>query len=620
MLQSTPPAIAFNKVQGVASKNVNAYSNGDGDFFSVERHYLHGIFMGFKWQCVEFARRWLLMRKSSIFPPISHAADMWTNLKYVERVTDSKQFPFRLCPNGSPHPPKADSLLIYAREDDELPFGHVAVICDVVPGCVRIAEQNYIYHNWSDDYAREIPLEKRDDGYYLNDTETILGWMEIDDHGELQPLDDTRLDLILKKYQEDKPVGSLERCSITDKSFHTITSWLDDKDPVEKYFIDLFGPDLIRADTDTLPYYKVDQDLMLSIGSTSNELHEMFLDATDRVMKNDELLKHFCIPEVFWPKIRQSWADEKDWSMTGRFDLAFHDKQMKVYEYNADSASALFEMSVVQEKWAKAVKLEKNFMSGFQLHRLLVKNWKNFQLTVKRIHILIDDDQDEMLTSLYMQKILIEAGYDAKLCVLTKDFRWKDGKIYDSDNYQVEFVWKLWMWESVFSDYQQAEQDQALNKRVDGEEPRLCEILLNDDIRVIEPLWKVIPSNKAILPILWSMFPNHANLLPSEWTITENLRQVAYVKKPIVGRCGHNVTLYDVNGGSVLDETQGKFLDRNCIYQQLFPLPKFDGYHALIGSWIVHGLFAGFGIREDKKLITDADSPVTACCIVWKRE
>jgi len=57
MLQSQNPPIPFNKVQGIASTNVHAYSNGHDDFFSVERHYLHGIFMGFKWQCVEFARQ-----------------------------------------------------------------------------------------------------------------------------------------------------------------------------------------------------------------------------------------------------------------------------------------------------------------------------------------------------------------------------------------------------------------------------------------------------------------------------------------------------------------------------------------------------------------------------------
>ncbi|CAF1554843.1 unnamed protein product, partial [Adineta steineri] len=62
MLQSQNGLVPFNTVQGTASTNVHAYSNGDDDFFSVEHHYLHGIFMGFKWQCVEFARRWLLMR------------------------------------------------------------------------------------------------------------------------------------------------------------------------------------------------------------------------------------------------------------------------------------------------------------------------------------------------------------------------------------------------------------------------------------------------------------------------------------------------------------------------------------------------------------------------------
>ena len=31
----------------------------------------------------------------------------------------------------------------------------------------------------------------------------------------------------------------------------------------------------------------------------------------------------------------------------------------------------------------------------------------------------------------------------------------------------------------------------------------------------IEPLWKLIMSNKAILPLLWEMFPNHPNLVPA---------------------------------------------------------------------------------------------------------
>ena len=617
MSEVVEPAIPFNQIQGVASENVPAYSNGDGEFFSVERHFLYGIFMGFKWQCVEFSRRWLLLRKSSIFPPIRHAADMWTQLTYVERVTDGKQFPIKMHPNGSTEPPKIDSLLIYER-NEELPFGHVAVICETDSNSIRIAEQNFIYHRWSSHYAREIPIVFKENGYYLEDKDPILGWIEIEDQNDIQPLDQTKLELILDKYKEIPKIGHLERCSITDKSFHNINSWLDTNDPAEKFFVDLFGPELIRADTDTLPYYCVDQDLLLSIGTISNDLHRMFMEATKRVMEDDELLKRFCIPEVFLPKIRQSWANEQELTMTGRFDLAINDEQIKVFEYNADSASALFEMSIIQEKWAEAVKLERRFMSGFQLHRLLVKNWKKINFHGKRVHVLIDTDPDETLTSLYMQRVLKEANIESKLCVQTKDLVWKNSKIVDTDGNPVELVWKLWMWETIFTDYLQAERENVLEKRIDGENPRLCQILLNDQIKVIEPLWKVIPSNKAILPVLWSMYPNHPNLLQSEWKLTDELKEAAYVKKPIVGRCGHNVTLYDIRGDSVLDETQGKFLDRDAIYQKMFPLPKFDGYHALVGSWIIHGLFGGFGIREDKKLITDADSPVTACGIVWK--
>ena len=31
----------------------------------------------------------------------------------------------------------------------------------------------------------------------------------------------------------------------------------------------------------------------------------------------------------------------------------------------------------------------------------------------------------------------------------------------------------------------------------------------------VEPFWKLLISNKAILPLLWSMYPNHPNLLPA---------------------------------------------------------------------------------------------------------
>ncbi len=43
------------------------------------------------------------------------------------------------------------------------------------------------------------------------------------------------------------------------------------------------------------------------------------------------------------------------------------------------------------------------------------------------------------------------------------------------------------------------------------------ELLAHDleEIEFLEPAWKIIMANKAVLPMLWEMFPNHPNLLPA---------------------------------------------------------------------------------------------------------
>jgi glutathionylspermidine synthase len=40
------------------------------------------------------------------------------------------------------------------------------------------------------------------------------------------------------------------------------------------------------------------------------------------------------------------------------------------------------------------------------------------------------------------------------------------------------------------------------------------------------------------------------------------------------------------------------------VYQQLNPLPEFDGSYPVVGSWMVNGWACGIGIREDATPIT----------------
>jgi glutathionylspermidine synthase len=92
---------------------------------------------------------------------------------------------------------------------------------------------------------------------------------------------------------------------------------------------------------------------------------------------------------------------------------------------------------------------------------------------------------------------------------------------------------------------------------------RLIDVLLRPEVLVFEPLWTVIPGNKAILPVLWSLFPNRY-LLDTDFVINDELAKTGYAVKPISGRCGNNIDLIGPQD-EVLDKTSGQFVDRKNI-------------------------------------------------------
>jgi glutathionylspermidine synthase len=101
-------------------------------------------------------------------------------------------------------------------------------------------------------------------------------------------------------------------------------------------------------------------------------------------------------------------------------------------------------------------------------------------------------------------------------------------------------------------------------------------------------------SNKAILPILWEYFPGHPNLLPASRR-REDV-EGAVVSKPYWGREGEGIVVLGA-------DERGSSLPLQ-VYQELAPLPVFDGRHALVGSWVIGDEPAGIGIREDSDRIT----------------
>lgn len=167
---------SFGQVLGISSSGVPAYSNCNSScvYMSPSRH--NGTYTGIKWQCVEYARRWLLVNEGVVYGDVDYAIDIWDKIKHYRHVEWDEDIPVSNYINGSAVLPERGDLLIYAK----VMFGgtgHVAVITGVneKEGYLTVAEQNFRNLPWEGDYARKIPLIRRDDAFWLLDS-YLIGW------------------------------------------------------------------------------------------------------------------------------------------------------------------------------------------------------------------------------------------------------------------------------------------------------------------------------------------------------------------------------------------------------------------------------------------------------------
>ncbi len=59
---------------------------------------------------------------------------------------------------------------------------------------------------------------------------------------------------------------------------------------------------------DPYHYYTITESAEQELIKATNELHLMYLHATDKVLKDDNLLALFDIPKILWPRLRLSLA------------------------------------------------------------------------------------------------------------------------------------------------------------------------------------------------------------------------------------------------------------------------------------------------------------------------
>jgi glutathionylspermidine synthase len=350
------------------------------------------------------------------------------------------------------------------------------------------------------------------------------------------------------------------------------------------------GFDLHMVATDK-PYwteqacYAFTSDQIDELEAATEELHGLCLKAVEHVVAN-RLWKRMRIPRAWGPYIEKIWR-RGDPTLVGRFDIAYDGKgPPKLLEYNADTPSALLEAAVVQRYWLRDVKPSSEQFNS--INEKLIENWREIGARLgpeATVHFArFEDHADDLATSEYLRDTALQAGLATKALGVAQ-IGWNGKRFTDPGEMPIQLLSKLYPWEWIARE--------AFGGHV-----------LTDTTAFIEPAWKMILSNKLLLALLWEGFPGHANLLPAFEGQHADLGS-AYVRKPIFGREGHNVTIV---GPGLFDTAGGDYGAEGFVWQSYTPLPVFDGNHALVGSWVVGGKSAGIGMHEADRRITHNNS------------
>ena len=354
------------------------------------------------------------------------------------------------------------------------------------------------------------------------------------------------------------------------------------------------GWELIVADQGVDPdrvwdesvHYAFTADEVAALRADAELLHAMCLAAVDHVVTT-ERFGDFALPEWTWEGVAASWR-RRDPHVYGRLDLRFDGRgPATLLEYEADAATGLREAALVQARWRADVAPRDGQWNA--IDEALVARWGAVGdgLPGTGLHVTwsgADETGDDRATAEYLGETAAEAGFDP-VGLTVEDIGWDPllGRFVDLEESPMEAVVKLYPWEWVLDD--------PFGEHAVDTLPATA---------WLEPLWKALLGDKALLAVLWELHPGHPNLLPTYLDQPGMLTE--YVRKPRRGRDGANITV-TAPGSEVA--TGGVHGAEGHVYQLFAPLPEFDGFRPALGVWVVGDAAVGLGVRESAGLVTD---------------
>jgi glutathionylspermidine synthase len=400
-------------------------------------------------------------------------------------------------------------------------------------------------------------------------------------------------------------------------------------DPAQKYWIEaLPEPFAIQ--------FRTDEET--AIATATEKLWEMCVAFLDRFFTEaeagevDRRLAQLQIPVAYWEAIKLSWdrtVPVEDLSLCTRFDLAVTESgQIKLLEINGETpllgAETIYQWNwyvdykrnhqnskyplpsdanQFNDFWDRIAGQWRRIVADYNLKEtgisfLVDENLEeDREMAMQLIQILYDDvDPDIHVQIVYLRGLRDDAGNEVQRG-LGLD---ADGYFVDHVNQRIPVLWKMYDWSDI-------QNDMANDATTDV----LARQLESGAVKVLEPLWKQVLSNKGALALMWEQFkdsPDREYLLATYFDRDISVEATGlilgmHVRKPMLGLEGVGTSI-DTGVGTLEERDSLGYGKEGLIIQAYIELPQAFGYHYTIGSWVIDGEAAGVIIRGDTSRIT----------------
>ncbi|WP_236707950.1 glutathionylspermidine synthase family protein [Brevibacillus choshinensis] len=294
---------------------------------------------------------------------------------------------------------------------------------------------------------------------------------------------------------------------------------------------------------------------------------------------DDSLLRELGVPEQALAAVRIVVSQSLP-TVIGRFDFAHTTEGLKMLEYNSDTPTGIVEAFYVNGRACRFFDLEDpnegmNAQMAPAFGKLLDAYQKRGYPTEQIWFSSLDWHEEDKGTTLYL---LRESGLSAKFAALEQLRVWED-RLYVQDGQEmlpIDVLYRLHALEKL-----------AEERDEDGYPTgaHVLQLIADRKLAVINPPSAFLTQTKALQALIWNLHEEGKFFQCEEHdtiahymlpTYFENhfLGEVDYVTKPVFGREGGGVILFDVEGGVVDKDQEECYWEQPMIYQKRVELPK----------------------------------------------